>query len=111
MDLAEFVQKKNGKRVIRRVLISNNGLACVKCIRSLRKWQMQEFGQANLLKFIVMATPEDIDANAEYVRLADELIQVSGEGKFLGFFLNLLKIYTKFSKKLQVLPIITAMCL
>ena len=80
MDLADFVQKKGGKKVIRRILISNNGLACVKCIRSLRKWQMQTFGTANLLKFIVMATPEDIDANAEYVRLADELIQVSGEG-------------------------------
>ena len=78
-SLSDYVQLQKGSRVIQKILIANNGIAAVKGIRSLRAWSLETFGK-NLLKFVVMATPEDIQANAEYIRLGDELVQVPGEG-------------------------------
>ncbi|KAL0482923.1 acetyl-CoA carboxylase [Acrasis kona] len=80
-----YVHKKDGRRVIEKILIANNGIAAVKAIRSMRKWAFETFGDGKALKFVVMATPEDIQANQEYVRLADELVQVPGEGNFNNF--------------------------
>ena len=37
-----------------------------------------ELGDERALEFIVMATPEDLNANAEFVRLADEYVEVPG---------------------------------
>ena len=34
----EFVHRYDGKRVINKVLIANNGIAAVKCMRSIRRW-------------------------------------------------------------------------
>ena len=34
------------------------------------------FGSDRAIRFVVMATPEDVQANAEYIRLADEFIEV-----------------------------------
>jgi acetyl-CoA carboxylase/biotin carboxylase 1 len=31
-----------------------------------------------MIRFVVMATPEDIKANAEYIHLADEFVDVPG---------------------------------
>jgi acetyl-CoA carboxylase/biotin carboxylase 1 len=77
-SLESYVRQHGGTRVISRILIANNGIAAVKCIRSLRKWAYSELGVETALSFICMATPEDIAANAEYVRLADEVVQVPG---------------------------------
>lgn len=57
---AEFVTRFGGKRVIDKVLVANNGIAAVKCIRSMREWAYDLFGNEKVIKFVVMATPEDL---------------------------------------------------
>ncbi|KAL9647632.1 hypothetical protein ABK040_015123 [Willaertia magna] len=80
-----YVEKLGGNKVIKKILIANNGIAAVKGIRSMRNWCNDVFGNSNAIKFVAMATPEDIQANAEYVRLADELIKVPGESSFNNY--------------------------
>ena len=77
-SVAEYVEKRGGTKVIERVLIANNGIAAVKGIRSIRQWAYQMFGDVNSIQFVVMATPEDIKANAEYIRMADQFEEVPG---------------------------------
>jgi acetyl-CoA carboxylase/biotin carboxylase 1 len=77
-SLQEYVEKHGGSRVISRILIANNGIAAVKCMQSMRRWEYGELGLKNSLSFICMATPEDIKANAEFVRMADEVVEVPG---------------------------------
>lgn len=55
----------SGKRPIRRLLIANNGIAAVKAIRSIRKWAYETFENDRIISFVVMATPDDLAANAE----------------------------------------------
>lgn len=57
-----FVEQLGGNKgtVIERVLIANNGVAAVKAIRSIRKWAYEVFGDERAIKFVVMATPEDL---------------------------------------------------
>lgn len=74
----DFVAENHGHTVISSVLIANNGIAAVKEIRSVRKWAYQVFGDERAISFTVMATPEDLEANAEYIRMADQVIQVPG---------------------------------
>ena len=51
----------------------------VKCIRSIRRWAYEHFTSAEkAIKFVVMVTPEDLKANAEYIKLADYVVQVRG---------------------------------
>jgi len=64
--------------VIEKILIANNGVGAVKAIRSMRKWCYEVFGNERAIKFIVMATPEDLRANAEYIRMGDVIIDVPG---------------------------------
>ncbi|KAH3686396.1 hypothetical protein WICPIJ_002575 [Wickerhamomyces pijperi] len=84
LDVAEegplktFVKEHGGHTVIRKVLISNNGIAAVKEIRSVRKWAYETFGDERIIKFVAMATPEDLEANAEYIRMADQYVEVPG---------------------------------
>ena len=77
-SLEEYVSKHEGMRVISRILIANNGIAAVKCMQSMRRWEYGELGIKNALCFVCMATPEDIKANAEFVRMADEVVEVPG---------------------------------
>eukprot|EP01080_Neovahlkampfia_damariscottae_P011048 gene11048-3756_t len=79
-SVKEYVEKLGGHKVITKILIANNGIAAVKGIRSMRQWAYSTFHKIDALQFVVMATPEDIKANAEYIRLADELIEVPGGG-------------------------------
>ncbi|KAA0173957.1 hypothetical protein FNF27_04518 [Cafeteria roenbergensis] len=74
----EFVAASGGIRAIHKVLIANNGIAAVKCMRSVRTWAYETFGDDRAVRFTVMTTPEDLRANAEYVRMADEVIEVPG---------------------------------
>ena len=60
------------------VLIANNGIAAVKEIRSIRKWAYETFGDERAVEFTVMATPEDLRINAEYIRMADRYVEVPG---------------------------------
>jgi acetyl-CoA carboxylase / biotin carboxylase 1 len=76
MALEAFVAKHGGHRSISRILIANNGIAAVKAIRSLRKWSYDTLGNEKALTFVVMATPEDLSANAEFIKMADEVVEV-----------------------------------
>ncbi|KAL2752979.1 hypothetical protein ACRALDRAFT_1065940 [Sodiomyces alcalophilus JCM 7366] len=74
----EFVAAHDGHTVITNVLIANNGIAAVKEIRSVRKWAYETFGDERAIQFTVMATPEDLAANADYIRMADHYVEVPG---------------------------------
>ncbi|KAI0016324.1 acetyl-CoA carboxylase [Xylariomycetidae sp. FL0641] len=74
----DFVAAHDGHTVITNVLIANNGIAAVKEIRSVRKWAYETFGDEKAIQFTVMATPEDLAANADYIRMADNYVEVPG---------------------------------
>ncbi|XP_071137494.1 acetyl-CoA carboxylase-like isoform X4 [Mytilus edulis] len=74
----EFVKRFGGNQVINKVLIANNGIAAVKCMRSIRRWSYEMFRNEKAVRFVVMVTPEDLKANAEYIRMADQYAQVPG---------------------------------
>ncbi|KAK5078938.1 acetyl-coenzyme-A carboxylase [Lithohypha guttulata] len=74
----DFVHASDGHSVITNVLIANNGIAAVKEIRSVRKWAYETFGDERAIQFTVMATPEDLGANADYIRMADQYVEVPG---------------------------------
>ena len=76
--LKDFVAEHGGHTVITSVLIANNGIAAVKEIRSIRKWAYETFGNERAIQFTVMATPEDLKVNAEYIRMADKYVEVPG---------------------------------
>jgi biotin carboxylase len=48
-------------------------------IRWVRKWAYQTFGDERAIQFTVMATPEDLAANADYIRMADQYVEVCQE--------------------------------
>nr|XP_023016054.1 acetyl-CoA carboxylase [Leptinotarsa decemlineata] len=74
----EFVKRFNGTKVINKVLIANNGIAAVKCMRSVRRWCYEMFKNERVVRFVVMVTPEDLKANAEYIKMADHYVPVPG---------------------------------
>uniref|UniRef100_A0A4W5MK54 acetyl-CoA carboxylase n=1 Tax=Hucho hucho TaxID=62062 RepID=A0A4W5MK54_9TELE len=61
-----------------KVLIANNGIAAVKCMRSIRRWSYEMFRNERTIRFVVMVTPEDLKANAEYIKMADHYVPVPG---------------------------------
>ncbi|KAI3372884.1 hypothetical protein L3Q82_023324 [Scortum barcoo] len=75
---AEFVTRFGGNRIIEKVLIANNGIAAVKCMRSIRRWSYEMFRNERTIRFVVMVTPEDLKANAEYIKMADHYVPVPG---------------------------------
>nr|XP_023689140.1 acetyl-CoA carboxylase 2 isoform X4 [Paramormyrops kingsleyae] len=75
---AEFITRFGGNRVIDKVLIANNGIAAVKCMRSIRRWSYEMFRNERAIRFVVMVTPEDLKANAEYIKMADHYVPVCG---------------------------------
>ncbi|KAM9055974.1 acetyl-CoA carboxylase 2 isoform 6-T6 [Megaptera novaeangliae] len=75
---AEFVVRFGGDRVIEKVLIANNGIAAVKCMRSIRRWAYEMFRNERAIRFVVLVTPEDLKANAEYIKMADQYVPVPG---------------------------------
>lgn len=62
---------------IERILVANSGMAAVKCMRSLRSWAYHSTQQV-ALHLTAMCTPDDLTANAEHVRLADDYVMVEG---------------------------------
>ena len=77
-NLEQYCDAHGGSRPISRILIANNGIAAVKCMRSMRKWEYAELGVEGALTFVCMATPEDLKANAEFILMADEVVEVPG---------------------------------
>ena len=41
--LDSFVERREGRRVIRKILIASNGMAAAKAMHSWRRWTLQEF--------------------------------------------------------------------
>ena len=82
----EYVEKHGGSRPIHKILIANNGMAAAKCILSMRRWAYLALGDQNAISFVAMATPEDLAANAEFIRQADDFIEVESchSGLFTG---------------------------
>jgi len=74
--VGDYCKEKGGSRPIRKILIANNGMAATKSILSMRQWAYMELGDEKLLEFVAMATPEDLNANAEFIRLADSFVEV-----------------------------------
>ncbi|KAF9244091.1 acetyl-CoA carboxylase [Melanogaster broomeanus] len=70
----DFVKEHGGHTVITKV----ECIAAVKEIRSIRQWSYETFGRDRAIEFTVMATPEDLKVNAEYIRMADQYIEVPG---------------------------------
>jgi hypothetical protein len=54
----EFVAKLNlpGCKVINRILIANNGIAAVKCMKSIRRWCLEMFNNDRAIRFVVMVS-------------------------------------------------------
>ncbi|POM63088.1 Acetyl-CoA carboxylase, partial [Phytophthora palmivora] len=77
-SMDEYVRLQQGKRPITSVLIANNGISAVKAIRSIRSWSYEMFADEHVVTFVVMATPEDLKANAEYIRMAEHVVEVPG---------------------------------
>ena len=44
----------------------------------MRKWCYEQFGYERAVEFVAMATPEDLAVNADYIRMADEYVEVPG---------------------------------
>lgn len=76
--LAEYVRQHGGKRVIRKILIANNGMAATKAIMSMKHWVYLTVGDLSAIEILAMATPEDLSANADYIRQADDFVEVPG---------------------------------
>lgn len=83
----QYIKDRGGERVLRKLLIANNGMAATKAILSLRQWSYLELGSDNVFEFVVMATPEDLEANAEFIRLANSYVEVPG-GKNVNNYAN-----------------------
>ncbi|UJR23581.1 hypothetical protein I4U23_026570 [Adineta vaga] len=81
----ELCDLLGGSRVINKILIANNGIAAVKCMRSIRRWSYEMFRQENAIKFVAMVTPEDMKANAEYIRYADHYVNVQGGPSHMNY--------------------------
>jgi biotin carboxylase/biotin carboxyl carrier protein len=73
-----FVKCSGGDHTIKKILIANNGIGATKAIRSIRRWAFETFGNERAIKLVVMASPQDMAANAEFIRIADQVCLVPG---------------------------------
>jgi biotin carboxylase/acetyl-CoA carboxylase carboxyltransferase component len=80
--MREYVEAHGGDTPIHTILIANNGMAATKAMLSLREFAFDVLGDSKALCFVAMASGQDLDANAEFVRLADRVVEVpSGSNK------------------------------
>ena len=57
-------------------------MAATKAILSMRQWAYMNLGDERAIEFVAMATRDDLNANAEFIRLADAFVEVpSGSNK------------------------------
>eukprot|EP00900_Chrysochromulina_parva_P016789 jgi/Chrpa1/25110/Chrysochromulina_OHIO_Genome00025571-RA len=57
-NMWEYVRARDG----RKILIAKHGMAATKTIMSIGNWANNTFGDERAIKFVVMATPEDLAA-------------------------------------------------
>ncbi|GKY96268.1 hypothetical protein MPSEU_000586300 [Mayamaea pseudoterrestris] len=99
-SMEDYVRERGGDRPIKKVLIANNGMAATKSIMSMRQWAYMELGDERAVTFVAMATPEDLKANAEFVRLADSFVEVPA-GKNLNNYANV-EVITRIAQEQNV---------
>ena len=63
-SVEDFVHQSGGNRVIKKILVANNGIGARKAILSLRRWSFDMFNNDRIIQIAVMASPEDMRANA-----------------------------------------------
>jgi acetyl-CoA carboxylase/biotin carboxylase 1 len=73
--------------------MSTNGIGAIKMIRSTRKWAYETFGDEHMIEIVAMATPEDLNVNAEFIRMADTYIEVPGGSNSESFLLPGIAVY------------------
>jgi len=94
--IGEYCKAHGGDRPIRKILIANNGMAATKSIMSMRQWAYMQLGDEKAIEFVAMATPEDMKANAEFIKLADSFVEVPA-GKNSNNYANV-DVITKIAK-------------
>lgn len=67
----------NSDKIIRTVLIANNGLAAEKIALGLREYARVVLGDPRAIRIVVMATPEDQRLNMRYLTEADVVVPVA----------------------------------
>ena len=77
-SLNELCTALGGDNPIHKVLIANNGLAAVKGIVSIRNWLHEHINDADAIQMTVLASPEDMSVNAEFIRLSNQHFEVPG---------------------------------
>ena len=66
------------------ILIANNGIAAVKCMRSIRRWSYDLFGNDHAIRFVAMVTPEDLKVFTLSVFVKSRCTMVTEDpGKYL----------------------------
>ncbi|TMS36122.1 hypothetical protein L596_003371 [Steinernema carpocapsae] len=71
--VSHLVVDASKRRFVKKILIATNGIAAVKCITSIRRTVQRFFGNDRLIKFISLTTEQEIQSNAEYLKMADGL--------------------------------------
>ncbi len=52
-SINDLIAKLDGRKVVQKILIANNGIGAVKAIRSIRRWAYETFGNEREVKFIL----------------------------------------------------------
>jgi acetyl-CoA carboxylase/biotin carboxylase 1 len=74
----DFVKSHGRHTVITKILIANNGITAMKEIQYIHQWCYESFGTKRAVEFTVMATPENLKVNADYICMADRYVEVPG---------------------------------
>lgn len=71
----ELVEMRVGDPQGCRCASPRSGMAATKSIMSMRQWAYMTLGDEKAIEFVAMATPEDMKANAEFIKLADSFVE------------------------------------
>ena len=59
----ELVKRLGGSRVITKVLIANNGIAAVKCIRDIKRWSYENFRSERVIRVSINSDNNSLSQN------------------------------------------------
>jgi hypothetical protein len=76
----------------------------------VRKWAYETLGDERAIQFTVMATPEDLQANADYIRMADQYVEVCQNFVLLALSRKGLAIYRARELDFRTLTVSTCRC-
>lgn len=76
--LEAYVRSAGGTRVVKSILIANNGMAATKFCISIRQWLQGVCNDPQAIKIVSMVTPDDLRANAKHLQLSHSVVEVPG---------------------------------